>query len=115
MYPYLHKGLIIHCLNQVWSTDITYIRLRHGWVYLVAIVDWNSRTVLSWRASNTYDRFFCIEALDEALWLYGKPNIVSKGQPLRDQILPRFLLDGEIKISMDGKGRILYNNITERL
>lgn len=69
------RGLAISRPNQVWSTDITHIRLRRGWVYLVAILDWATRAVLNWRVSNTCDRFFCIEALEEALRIYGSPEI----------------------------------------
>jgi putative transposase len=74
VYPYLLKGVDINRPNQVWSTDITYIRLRHGFAYLVAIMDWFSRSVLSWRLSNTMDTSFCIEALDEALDKYTPPQ-----------------------------------------
>jgi len=117
VYPYLLKGLTINRPNQVWSTDITYIRLRRGWVYLVAIVDWYSRAVLSWRLSNTCDRFFCIEALEEALHLYGEPEILNsdQGATFTSPDFTKILLDGGIKISMDGKGRALDNIITERL
>lgn len=117
VYPYLLKGLTINRSNQVWSTDITFIRLRHGWVYLVAIVDWYSRAVLSWRVSNTCDRFFCIEALEEALRLYGKPDIFNsdQGATFTSPDFTKVLLESGIKISMDGKGRALDNIITERL
>jgi putative transposase len=117
VYPYLLKGLTINRPNQVWSTDITYIRLRRGWVYLVAIVDWYSRAVLSWRLSNTCDRFFCIEALEEALHLYGEPEIFNsdQGATFTSPDFTKVLLDAGIKISMDGKGRALDNIITERL
>lgn len=117
VYPYLLKGLTINRPNQVWSTDITYIRLRRGWVYLVAIVDWHSRAVLSWRLSNTCDRFFCIEALEEAIRIYGQPEIFNsdQGATFTSPDFTKVLLDLEVKISMDGKGRALDNIITERL
>lgn len=117
VYPYLLKGLAINRPNQVWSTDITYIRLRRGWVYLVAIVDWHSRAVLSWRLSNTCDRFFCIEALEEAIRIYGQPKIFNsdQGATFTSPDFTKVLLDLEVKISMDGKGRALDNIITERL
>jgi putative transposase len=80
VYPYLLKGLTIDRPNQVWCTDITYIRLKHGFVFLVAILDWATRAVLSCRISNTIDRFFCIEALEEALRRYGTPEIFNSDQ-----------------------------------
>ena len=117
VYPYLLRGLTINRPNQVWSTDITYIRLSRGWVYLVAIVDWHSRAVLSWRLSNTCDRFFCIEALEEAIRIYGQPEIFNsdQGATFTSPDFTKVLLDLEVKISMDGKGRALDNIITERL
>lgn len=117
IYPYLLKGITIGHTNQVWSTDITYIRLRHGWVYLVAIVDWYSRAVLSWRLSNTCDRFFCIEALEEALRRHGSPEIFNsdQGATFTSPEFTQVLKDAGIQISMDGKGRALDNIITERL
>ena len=116
VYPYLLKGLIIDRPNQVWSTDITYIRLRRGWVYLVAILDWSTRAVLSWRLSNTCDRFFCIEALEEAIRLYGLPEIFNsdQGATFTSPDFTKVLLEPKVKISMDGKGRALDNIITER-
>ena len=117
VYPYLLKGLTINRPNQVWSTDITYIRLRRGWVYLVAIVDWYSRAILSWQLSNTCDRFFCIEALEEAIRIYGQPEIFNtdQGATFTSPDFTKVLLDLGVKISMDGKGRALDNIITERL
>jgi putative transposase len=116
VYPYLLRGLAINQPNQVWSTDITYIRLRRGWVYLVAVLDWATRAVLSWRLSNTCDRFFCIEALEEALRRYGTPEIFNtdQGATFTSPDFTKPLLDLEVKISMDGKGRALDNIITER-
>lgn len=116
IYPYLLRGMTINRPNQVWSTDITYIRLRRGWVYLVAVLDWSTRAVLSWRLSNTCDRFFCIEALEEAMRAYGKPEIFNtdQGATFTSPDFTKVLLDAEVKISMDGKGRALDNIITER-
>jgi putative transposase len=116
VYPYLLRGIAINRPNQVWSTDITYIRLRRGWVYLVAVLDWATRAVLSWRLSNTCDRFFCIEAVEEALRLYGTPEIFNtdQGATFTSPDFTKPLLNLEVKISMDGKGRALDNIITER-
>lgn len=116
IYPYLLKGLEITRPNQVWSTDITYIRLRHGWVYLVAVIDWYTRAVLSWRLSNTCDRFFCIDALADALRHYEKPDIFNsdQGATFTSPDFTQVLLDANVKISMDGAGRALDNVITER-
>jgi len=116
VYPYLLRGLAITKANQVWSTDITYIRLRRGWVYLVAVLDWATRAVLSWRLSNTCDRFFCIEAVEEALRVYGTPQIFNtdQGATFTSPDFTKPLLDLGVKISMDGKGRALDNIITER-
>ena len=80
LYPYLLRGLDIIHPNQVWSTDITYIRLRHGFVYLVAIIDWYSRKVLAWRLSNTMDTGFCVDCLEEAIKNYGVPEIFNTDQ-----------------------------------
>lgn len=116
VYPYLLRGIAINRPNQVWSTDITYIRLCRGWVYLVAVLDWATRAVLSWRLSNTCDRFFCIEAVEEALRIYGTPEIFNtdQGATFTSPDFTKPLLDLEVKISMDGKGRALDNIITER-
>lgn len=116
VYPYLLKGFVINQPNQVWSTDITYIRLRRGWTYLVAVLDWSTRAVLSWRLSNTCDRFFCIEAVEEALRNYGRPEIFNtdQGATFTSPDFTKVLLDAGVRISMDGKGRALDNIITER-
>jgi putative transposase len=116
VYPYLLKGLVIDRPNQVWSADITYIRLHHGWVYLVAVLDWYSRAVLSYRISNTCDRFFCIEALEEALRRYGSPEIFNtdQGATFTSPDFTSVLLNAGVRISMDGAGRALDNVITER-
>jgi putative transposase len=84
-YPYLLRGVKIERVNQVWSTDITYVRLKRGFVYLTAVIDWYSRYVLSWRLSTTLDRQFCIDVLNEALSKYGKPEIFgSSGNSVRN-------------------------------
>jgi len=116
VYPYLLNNVSITRPNQVWSTDITYIRLRRSWVYLVAILDWSTRAVLSWRLSNTCDRFFCIEALEEAIRRYGTPEIFNsdQGSTFTSPDFVKVLLDNGIKVSMDGRGRALDNIITER-
>lgn len=114
-YPYLLSGMDITEVNQVWSTDITYIRLGKGFVYLCAVIDWHSRYILSWKLSNTMDTSFCLEALEEALKL-GKPKIFNTDQGSQftsNEFTSRLLLDG-IQISMDGRGRALDNIFVER-
>jgi len=117
VYPYLLRGLKICRVNQVWAADITYIPLRHGSAYLVAIMDWYSRRVLSWRLSNTLDSGFCVEALREALGRFGKPEIFNtdQGSQFTAEQFTRVLRDRGIKISMDGKGRFTDNIFVERL
>ncbi len=116
-YPYLLKGLEITKPNQVWSTDITYIRLSQGFVYLVAVMDWYSRYVLSWRLSNSLDTLFCIEALEDALMYYGFPEIFNTDQGVQftSEAFTGLLLGNGIKISMDAKGRAFDNIFIERL
>ena len=116
-HPYLLRGLKITHPNQVWSTDITFIRLKKGFVYLTAIMDWYSRYVLSWRISTTLDRGFCIEALNEALEKHGKPEIFNtdQGSQYTSEEFTGILKSKQIKISMDGKGRALDNVFVERL
>ncbi len=116
IYPYLLRGLTIDRPNQVWSTDITYVPMPQGFMYLAAVMDWFSRYVLSWRISNTLEADFCIDALDEALTI-GKPDIFNSDQGAQFTS-PRFTsrLEGEgIRISMDGRGRALDNVFVERL
>ncbi len=117
VYPYLLKDVEIIRPNQVWSTDITYIRLKHGFAYLVAIMDWYSRKVLSWRLSNTMDTGFCCEALEEALMFYGKPDVFNSDQG--SQFTSKDFIDRlkgkKISISMTGTGRALDNVFIERL
>ncbi|GJQ60093.1 MAG: hypothetical protein SCALA701_28940 [Candidatus Scalindua sp.] len=116
IYPYLLKDVKIDAPNFVWSTDITYIQLRVGFLYLVAIIDWYSRYVLSWRLSNTLDVSFCLEALEEALDK-GTPVIFNsdQGSQFTSKEFTQILLDKEIKISMDGRGRAFDNIFIERL
>jgi len=116
VYPYLLKGVLIDRPNQVWSTDITYIRLREGFMYLTAVIDWFSRYVISWRISNTLDNDFCIEALEDALNT-GKPDIFNTDQGVQytSKDFTECLKSADIKISMDGKGRALDNIFVERL
>ena len=115
-YPYLLKGLDITRVNQVWCADITYIKLRKGFVYLVAIMDWHSRYILSWRLSNTLHADFCVEALKEALQ-QGKPDIFNtdQGSQFTSLAFTQMLLDAGVKISMDGRGRAFDNIFIERL
>lgn len=116
IYPYLLENVPIMYPNQVWSTDITYIRMVRGFLYLCAVIDWYSRYVLSWKLSNSLDVFFCIEALNDAL-RYGKPEIFNtdQGSQFTSSAFTSILLDNEIRISMDGKGRALDNVFVERL
>lgn len=116
-YPYLLRGVKIDRVNQVWSTDITYIRLNGGFVYLCAVIDWYSRYVLSWRLSTTLDSAFCKEALEDAIARYGTPEIFNtdQGCQFTSEEFTSVLLDKNIRISMDGKGRALDNVFVERL
>ena len=116
IYPYLLSGLTIERPDQVWSTDITYIKIGNGFAYLTAIMDWYSRYVLSWRLSNTLENSFCIEALEEALDI-SKPEIFNTDQGSQYTSLNFLtpLIDKDIKISMDSKGRALDNVFIERL
>jgi putative transposase len=117
VYPYLLRGLRVVRPNQVWSTDITYIRLAHGFVYLVAIIDWYSRKVLAWRVSNTMDVGFCVDCLTAALKQYGTPDIFNtdQGSQFTSDKWITVLQKNSIKISMDGRGRALDNIFVERL
>ena len=114
VYPYLLRELEI---NQVWCTDLTYIPMRKGFLYLVAIMDWHSRKVLSWRLSNSLDAAPCVEALEEALANYGTPEIFNSDQGCQftSEDFTDVLKDNGIKISMDGKGRWMDNVFIERL
>ena len=115
-YPYLLGGLMIDHPNQVWSSDITYIRLLKGFVYLVAVMDWHSRFVLSWEISNTLDAHFCMEALERAL-LKGRPEIFNTDQGVQftSSSFTSRLMGEKIRISMDGRGRAFDNIFIERL
>jgi putative transposase len=117
IYPYLLRNLPIERVHQVWSCDITYIPMAHGFLYLVAVIDWYSRLVLSWRLSNTMDKTFCVEALQEALDRYGNPEIFNTDQGVQFtcEAFITTLADQGIRISMDGKGRCLDNIFCERL
>jgi putative transposase len=117
IYPYLLKGLDINHSNQVWCTDITYLPMRKGHFYLVAIMDWSSRKVLSWRISNTMEVDFCVEALSEALLTYEKPEIFNsdQGSQFTANEFTKCLKEAEVKISMDGRGRCYDNIFIERL
>tara|TARA_Y100000817_G_C16806538_1_gene522227 strand:- start:60 stop:791 length:732 start_codon:yes stop_codon:yes gene_type:complete len=117
IYPYLLRNMEVTYTNQVWATDITYIPMNKGFLYLVAIIDWFSRKVLSWRLSNTMDVRFCLEALDEAFTRYGKPEIFNsdQGSQFTSNEFTKKLTDNGIKISMDGKGRWIDNVVIERL
>ena len=116
IYPYLLRDVPIVAVNQVWSTDITYIPMRHGFAYLVAVMDWYSRFVLSWRLSNSMEVGFCLDALDDAL-LEGTPKVFNtdQGSQFTSDAFTRKLLDANISISMDGRGRALDNVWIERL
>jgi putative transposase len=116
IYPYLLRGVTVERLNQVWSADLTYIRLQGGFVYLVAVMDWFSRYVLSWAISITMDTAFCVEALDQALG-QGHPEIFNTDQGVQftSQAFTARLKEGGIRISMDGRGRALDNVFVERL
>jgi putative transposase len=117
VYPYLLRGLTICRPNQVWASDITYIPMARGFAYLVAIIDWYSRRVLAWRLSNTLDSVFCVEALQEALERFGKPEIFNtdQGSQFTSSEFTRPLLESGIKVSMDGRGRYIDNIFVERL
>ena len=117
VYPYLLRGLEISRPNQVWATDITYIPMARGFVYLVAIMDWYSRRVLSWRLSVTLDADFCVEALREAMARFGTPEIFNtdQGAQFTSEAFTSVLRERGVKISMDGKGRCIDNVFVERL
>jgi len=117
IYPYLLRNVAITRPNQVWSSDITYIRTRTGFVYLTVILDWFSRKVLSWRLSNTLEASFCVEALEEALRKFGTPEVFNtdQGSQFTSEAFTDVLLAHGVKISMDGKGRALDNVFVERL
>lgn len=117
IYPYLLRNLTIERPNQVWSTDITYVPMAKGFVYLVAVIDWYSRRVLSWRLSTTMDSSFCVDALEEAIDKFGCPEIFNtdQGAQFTCEEFTSVLKQRDIKISMDGKGRWIDNVFVERL
>ena len=117
IYPYLLKHLAVAGPNHVWCADITYIPVRRGVLYLVAVMDWASRQVLAWRLSNTLDSRFCVEALDEALHRYGKPVIFNtdQGSQFTSLAFTGRLVEAAVQISMDGRGRCMDNVFIERL
>lgn len=116
IYPYLLRNVKIERVDHVWSTDITYIRIGSGFVYLTAVIDWFSRYVLSWRLSNTLENTFCVEVLEEALSI-SQPEIFNTDQGCQYTAsnFLKILKDRDIKISMDSKGRALDNIFVERL
>ena len=117
VYPYLLRGVDVERPNQVWSTDITYIRMARGFVYLVAVMDWYSRKVLAWRISNTQDAAFCVDCLEEALHHFGTPEIFNtdQGSQFTSEAFTEVLKRRGIRISMDGRGRAADNIFVERL
>jgi putative transposase len=117
IYPYLLRGLMVDRPNQVWCADITYIPMRRGFLYLVAVMDWATRKVLAWRVSNTMDVAFCIEALREALARFGRPAIFNtdQGSQFTSAEFTDVLTEADVRISMDGRGRWMDNVFIERL
>jgi putative transposase len=117
VYPYLLRGTEITDPNQVWCADVTYIPMRRGFLYLVAVMDWHSRKVLSWRLSNTLDADFCVAALEEAIAKFGRPSIFNtdQGSQFTSLEFTQVLKDAGVRISMDGKGRWMDNVMIERL
>ncbi len=117
VFPYLLRHLAVDRPNQVWAADITYIPMARGFLYLVAIVDWASRAVLSWRLSNTMEADFCVEALNEAIERFGRPSIFNtdQGAQFTGEAFLGVLEQNKIRISMDGKGRWMDNVFVERL
>ena len=117
IYPYLLRELAIERPNHVWCADVTYVPMRRGFLYLVAIMDWASRKVLAWRLSNTMDADFCVAALEEALARFGKPEIFNtdQGSQFTSSAFTNVLRDADVRISMDGRGRWMDNVFIERL
>lgn len=117
VYPYLLNVLIIDRPNQVWESDITYISMQHGFMYLVAIIDVYSGCVMSWSISGTLDVGFCVETLKRAITKHGKPEIfnIDQGAQFTSKAFANVLLENQIRISMDGKGQFLDNIFVERL
>jgi len=117
VYPYLLRNMIVDRPNQVWTADITYIPMSRGFMYLVAVMDWHSRKILSWRISNTLDTEFCVEAVEEALGRYGGPEIFNtdQGAQFTSSDFTELLKSHKVQISMDGRGRVQDNIFIERL
>ena len=117
VYPYLLRKLAIERPNQVWCADVTYIPMRRGFLYLVAVMDWATRKVLAWRLSNTMDAGFCVGALEDALARFGRPEIFNtdQGSQFTSRAFTSVLRDAEVRISMDGRGRWMDNVFIERL
>ena len=116
IFPYLLRGLTIGCPNQVWATDITYIPMARGFVYLCAVMDWFARRILAWRLSNTMEAEFCVEVLEDALAKHGRPDIFNsdQGSQFSGMAFTSVLIKSEIAISMDGKGAWRDNVFVER-
>ena len=117
VYPYLLRKLKVERSNQVWATDVTYVPIQGGFVYLCAVIDWHSRAVLAWELSNTNDAAFCVRAVERAIAQYGVPEIFNtdQGSQFTSEAFTQPLLARGIKLSMDGKGRALDNVFVERL
>jgi putative transposase len=117
VYPYLLRNTVVERPNQVWTADITYIPMNRGFMYLVAVMDWYSRKILSWRVSNTLDTEFCAEALSEALSRFGRPEIFNtdQGAQFTATAFTNVLKSHHVQISMDGRGRVQDNIFIERL
>ncbi len=117
VYPYLLRNIVVERPNQVWAADITYIPMNRGFMYLVAVMDWHSRKVLSWRVSNTLDTDFCTEAVEEAINRYGTPEIFNtdQGAQFTSNEFTNQLKSHSVRISMDGRGRVQDNIFIERL
>lgn len=117
VYPYLLKGLLIERANQVWATDITYVPMKKGFMYLCAVIDLHTRFVLNWSVSNTMSAEWCKQVVDEAIQQYGCPEIFNtdQGSQFTSGIFTALLRDNKIQISMDGKGRAIDNIFIERL
>ena len=116
-YPYLLRNLSIDRPNQVWATDITYIPMKKGYMYLVAIIDLYSRYVVNWSVSNTMDAEWCKQTLEEAIQMHGKPEIINtdQGSQFTSDVFSQYVLKQGIRLSMDGKGRAIDNAFIERL
>lgn len=116
-YPYLLRNLSINRPNQVWATDITYIPMKKGYMYLVAIIDLYSRYVVNWSVSNTMNAEWCKQTLQEAIQMHGRPEIINtdQGSQFTSEVFSQYVLKQGIRLSMDGKGRAIDNAFIERL